>query len=98
MSISSDLAVSMMIGTVEPSRAQALADLEAVDPRQHQVEHHEVELLLGEARERLAAVGRLHDLVAVPLERERQQGLDRLLVVDEQDAWCAVGHLALCRG
>ena len=74
-------------------RAQPLADLEAVHPRQHQVEHHEVELLLGEARERLAAVGRLHDLVAVALEREREQCLDRLLVVDEQDAGGAVGHV-----
>ena len=85
MSISSDLAVSMMIGT-ERAGAQPPADLEAVHLRQHHVEHDEVEGLLGEARERLAAVGRLHDLVAVALQRERQQRLDRLLVVDEEDA------------
>ena len=42
--------------------------------------------------ERLAAVGCLHDVVAVPLQRERQQRLDRLLVVDEQDARGSVGH------
>ena len=77
-------------------RAQPLADLEPVDPRQHQVEHDEVELLLGEARERLAAVGRLHDLVAVALQREREQRLDRLLVVDQQDAGGAIGHVRLC--
>ena len=47
-------------------------------------------MLLGEARERLLAVGGLHDLVAVALQRERQQRLDRLLVVDEQDARGAV--------
>ena len=38
-----------------------------------------------EAVERLLAVAGRHDLVAVALQRERQQGLDRLLVVDEQD-------------
>jgi hypothetical protein len=65
---------------------QAAAHLEAVHPGHHHVEHDEVEGLLGEAVQRLAAVGRLHDVVAVPLQRERQQRLDRLLVVDEQDA------------
>ena len=80
-----------MIGTGR-ARAQAPADLEAVHPRQHHVEHDEVEGLLGEARERLAAVGRLHDLVAVALQRERQQRLDRLLVVDQQDARGSVCH------
>ena len=75
------------------ARAQAPADLEPVDLRQHHVEHDEVERLLGEARERLAAVGRLHDLVAVLAQREGEQRLDRLLVVDEQDAGGAVGHV-----
>ena len=42
--------------------------------------------LLGEARERLPAVRRLDHLVAVALQRERQQRLDRLLVVDQEDA------------
>ena len=45
--------------------------------------------------ERLAAVGRLHDVVAVPLQREREQRLDRLLVVDEQDAG-ARSAMTLC--
>ena len=84
MSISSDFAVSMMIGTAERARMPP-AHLEAVDLRQHQVEHDEVERLLGEAVERLLAVAGRDHLVAVALERERQQGLDRLLVVDEQD-------------
>ena len=73
-------------------RAQAPADLEAVHLRQHHVEHDEVERLLGEAGEGLAAVGRVHDLVAVALQREGEQRLDRLLVVDEEDAGRAVGH------
>ena len=81
----------MMIGT-ERARAQAAADLEAVHLGQHHVEHDEVEGLLGEARERLAAVRGLHDLVAVALQRERQQRLDRLLVVDQEDARGAVRH------
>ena len=91
MSISSDFAVSMMIGTDERA-PQAPADLQAVHPGHHHVEHDEVEGLLGEAVERLAAVGRLDDLVAVALQREREQRLDRLLVVHEQDAGCSISH------
>ena len=75
-----------MIGTALRG-AQAAADLEPVELRQHHVEHDEVERLLGEAVERLAAVDGLHDLVAVLAQRIGQQRLDRLLVVDEQDAW-----------
>ena len=87
-----------MIGTLAGRlRAQPAADLEAVHLREHQVEHDEVEVLLGEARERLAAVGRLHDLVAVALQGEGEQRLDGLLVVDEQDAGWAVGHADLAR-
>ena len=59
----------MMIGT-DAARAQAPAHLEAVEARHHHVEHDEVEGLLAEARERLAAVGRLHDLVAVLAQRD----------------------------
>ena len=53
---------------------------------QHQVEHDEVERLLLEAIERLTAVGRLHDLVALLAQRVGEQRLDRLLIVHEQDA------------
>ena len=91
MSISSDLAVSMMIGTEERARKRRHTSRPSI-LRQHHVEHDEVERLLGEARERLAAVGRLHHLVAVALQRERQQRLDRLLVVDEEDARGTVRH------
>src|SRR4051794_870751 len=79
-----------------PLGAQPPADLEAVHLGQHHVEHDEVEGLLGEARERLAPVRRVHDLIAVALEREGQERLDRLLVVDEEDARGTVGH-AVCK-
>ena len=50
--------------------------------------------LLAEALERLLAVGRLHDRVAVALEREAEHLPDGLLVVDEQDG----GGVAVIRG
>ena len=75
------------------ARAQAPAHLEAVEPGHHHVEHDEVERRLAEARQRLPAVDRLHDLVAVLAQRVAEQRLDRLLVVDEQDAGRSVEHL-----
>ena len=42
-------------------------------------------LLLGEPRQRFLAVACLHDPVPVPFERVRQECLDRVLVVDEED-------------
>src|ERR1700722_5277366 len=71
---------------------QLPADLEPIDPRQHQVEHDEVERLLVEALQRLAAVGRLHHVVALLPQWVGEQGLDRLLIVDEQDACWVIGH------
>ena len=73
-----------MIGTVLVG-AQPLADLEPVELRQHQVEHDEVDVLLGELRERLLAVPRLDDAEPVALERVREELLNGLLVVDEED-------------
>ena len=67
-------------------RSQAAADLEAVEPRQHHVEDDEVELLLGEAVERLAAVAGRDHLVALLAQRVGEQRLHGLLVVDEQDS------------
>ena len=86
-----------MIGT-ELARAHAPAHLEAVHARHHHVEHDEVEGRLAEAVERLAAVGRLHDLVAVLAQREGEQRLDRLLVVDEQDAGRVLEHVLYGQG
>ena len=72
--------------------AEAAADLEAVDARHHDVEDHEVEALAGEGLERLLAVARGDDLVALLLEGEAQQLEDRLLVVDQQDARSGLVH------
>src|SRR4051794_3730097 len=73
-------------------RPQAPADLQAVHARQHHVQDHEVEDLLGEAGERLAPVGRGNHLVTVPLEWEREQGLDGWLIVHQQDSRGPVCH------
>ena len=83
MSSSSSRAVNMMIGTVLSARRR----LQTSRPSrswQHQVEHDEIDVLLGEAGERLSP-SRVHDLEAVPLERIGEQLLDEFLVVDEQD-------------
>ena len=85
MSISSSLAVSMMIGTWLRLRMPA-ADLDAVELRQHDVQDDEVESLLGETVQRLAAVVRGNDLVALLSQRVGEKRLHGLLVVDEQDA------------
>src|SRR6185503_7548282 len=82
-------------------RAKPAADLEAVDLREHDVEHDEVDRLLGEAPQGLVAVARLDDPVAVALERVREQRLDRILVVDEEDGrgrirHFVVGHARAC--
>src|SRR5262249_13392224 len=65
--------------------AEAAADLETVDLRQHQVEHDKVDLLVAEERERLFAVARLHDSEPVALERVGEELLDGILVVDEEN-------------
>jgi hypothetical protein len=65
--------------------AQPLAHLEPVELRQHQVENDEVDVLLGELRERLLAVPGMDDSEPVAFERVRQKLLNGLLVVDEQD-------------
>jgi len=53
--------------------------------------------ILVEATERLFAVARLDDRVPVPLERVGEQGLDRFLVVDEEDGR-RVGHRSVRAG
>ena len=85
-----------MIGTWLRA-AEPAADLDPVELGHHHVEHDEVEALLGEAVERLAAVARGDDLVALLAERVRQQRLDRLLVVDEQDASRGLTHAEQAR-
>jgi hypothetical protein len=63
-------------------RPEPPAHLEPVEPRQHQVEDDEIDVLLREPDERLLAVARRQHLVAVALQWIRQQLLDGVLVVD----------------
>jgi hypothetical protein len=48
--------------------------------------------------QRLAAVGGLHNVVALFAQRVGEQRLDRLLIVHEQDARWSVGHDGLLPG
>ena len=66
--------------------AQAAADLQAVDPGHRDVEHDRVVAHLGHAVERLAAVGRQFDVVAVQAQCAVERGPHRGLVVDDQHA------------
>ena len=59
------------------ARAQPAADLEPVEHRQHHVEHDQVEGLLGEAVQRLAAVVGADHLVAVLAQGIGEQRLNR---------------------
>src|SRR5919204_4739130 len=77
--------------------AQALADLEAVELGQHQVEHDEVDVLFREACERLLAVPRLQHAIPLALERIGEELLDGVLVVDEEDGR-GVGHVGSAFG
>ena len=73
--------------------AQSLADLEPVELRQHDVEHDEVDRLLGEPPERLLSIPRRNDSKAVAFEWIGEEFLNRVLVVDEEDGR-GVGHSA----
>jgi hypothetical protein len=66
--------------------AELAADFDAVQLGQHQVEDDQVEAPLLEAPQRLPAVQRRGDVVAVLPQRVAEQRLNRLLVVDEEDA------------
>jgi hypothetical protein len=74
------------------SAPQPPADLDPVELREHDVEHHKVEALRGEAVERLAPVTRRNHLVALLPQGVGEQLLDRMLVVHEQDASRSLGH------
>ena len=93
MSTSSDFAVSMMIGTVLRARRR----LQTSSPSSTGIITSSTTRSKVASSKRFsawAAVAREHDLVAVLAQRIREQGLDRLLVVDEQYPRCAIGHLA----
>jgi hypothetical protein len=63
-----------------------------VGPRHLVVEHHEVRHGVLDRRERLLAVGRLDDLVALRRQRLSQHPAHVLLVVRYQDALAHVDH------
>ena len=52
-------------------------------------------MLLAESSQRLVAVASLDDPVAVPLQGVREEGLDRILVVDEENGRGRVRHLCV---
>src|SRR4051795_7058626 len=68
------------------------ADLEPVHVRQHQVEHDQAGLLLGDLLERLLAGPDRADPVARVLQVERDEGRDRGLVLDDQNRLSLAGH------
>src|SRR5439155_16067996 len=65
--------------------AEAAAHLETIELRQHQVEDDEVDVLPCEAAEGLFAVTRVKHPKPFVLERIREELLNRLLVIDEQN-------------
>ena len=66
-------------------RANALEHVHSVQLRQHDVEDHEVDGTLVETPQRVFAVARLDDAEAVPLEGIRQELLNSVLVVNEEN-------------
>ena len=70
-------------------RAQAAADLDAVEAGQAEVEHDEVRDEAGGDVERLDAVGRGAHLVALVAQRAAQDVGDLLVVLDDEDAAAA---------
>ena len=73
-----------MIGTLLDG-AQAPADLEPVELRQHHVEDDEIDRLAREVIQRLLPVACLHDSEPVSFERVSEELLNSILVVNEQN-------------
>ena len=85
-STSSPLAVSMMIGTDSPARAQAAADGQAVLAGQHQVEDEEVRRIALQLAFDVARVRQRDHLEPLFAEVARQEVPQAGVVVDDQDA------------
>ena len=73
-------------GVAVAGRAQALADVEAVEVGQHHVEHDEVGLHDGHGVDGVAAVGHRVHVEAGVAERGLEHRTQVVLVVDEQEA------------
>src|SRR5690606_42083544 len=65
--------------------AQALADFHPVQPRQHQVEDHDVVTVLGGQPVAVQAVGRVVDFEAAAIEVFADHLGDVPVVLDDQD-------------
>jgi hypothetical protein len=76
---------------------QPLADGEAVDARQHQIENHEIGRRALDDLERVLARGRLGDVVALAPQNVSEQLLDLGVVVNDQNSGqrCALPDFAL---
>ena len=81
--------LAALVATGPGPAAQAAADLEPVQPRQHHIQHDQVGVDLLRDQQGARSVGRDPDLKSGPAERVAQGGDQARLVVDEQDA---VGH------
>jgi hypothetical protein len=80
-------------GHLRSARAEATQDLEAVDPRQADVEHDQVgRLVRGDVQALLAGSGD-GDLIAFLLERVLNAAGNRVLVLDDQDGGGHAGML-----
>ena len=87
----------MMIGSalgLRP-RAQPAAELDAGQAGQHPVEHDEIGRGLAQRGVGLVAARDGLDLVALGFEIVAQQQRQRLLVLDDQDAWRPSSRLLL---
>ena len=75
-----------------PRRAQPAADLHAVEPRQHQIEHDEVERLAQPGLDARDAVADRGDLVAVARSRSTMPVAQAGFVFDHEDAHASMVH------
>ena len=76
-----------MIGSAGKQHAHALDHVEAAHAGQAEVEQHEVERAVRDARERVLAREHGRDGVVLRLERDAQRPQHGRLVVDDQDPW-----------
>ena len=74
-----------MIGSAGKSTRTRRITVEAVDAGQPEVEQHEVERAVRDARQRVLAAQHRRDGVVLRLERDAQRPQHGRLVVDEQD-------------
>ena len=69
-----------------PRRAQAPTDLHAVQPRQHEIEQHEIELIAQAGFHTCDAIGRCRDDVAVGGKQIGNAVPQARFVFDQEDA------------